>query len=206
MSLPGATPYTKGSEIENAETSAWGRAIGSLGIGIENSIASADEVRAKEVRADVEHGDDGSLIGVVQVGDKASSDFLLRQTPDGSALGFRLRGDRGGILVKAFGTLANQLFDNRDAVIGKRVTVWGRVGDETFTPAKPANAKPVTYQVLTAERVSVPGIAPMPYDATPEPSAAPGPDLAGSEPPEDVPLLSEAPSAALFDELEEIGA
>ncbi|HXJ63843.1 MAG TPA: hypothetical protein VNN79_08825, partial [Actinomycetota bacterium] len=46
--LPGATPYTKGSEIENAETSAWGRAIGALGIGIDKSIASGDEVRNKQ--------------------------------------------------------------------------------------------------------------------------------------------------------------
>ena len=29
LELPGATPYTRGSELENAETSAWGRAIGS---------------------------------------------------------------------------------------------------------------------------------------------------------------------------------
>ena len=37
--LPGSTPYTRGSEIGNAETSAWGRAIGSLGIGIGAGIA-----------------------------------------------------------------------------------------------------------------------------------------------------------------------
>src|SRR5262245_10982025 len=41
MVLPGMTPYTKGSELENTETSAWGRAIGALGIGIDKSIASA---------------------------------------------------------------------------------------------------------------------------------------------------------------------
>jgi hypothetical protein len=34
MVLPGNTNYTRGSEIENTETSAWGRAIGALGIGI----------------------------------------------------------------------------------------------------------------------------------------------------------------------------
>jgi hypothetical protein len=45
MQLPGSTSYTRGSELENTETSAWGRAIGSLGIGIGKSIASGDEVR-----------------------------------------------------------------------------------------------------------------------------------------------------------------
>jgi hypothetical protein len=47
LELPGATPYTRGSELENAETSAWGRAIGSLGILIDRSIASGNEVRSK---------------------------------------------------------------------------------------------------------------------------------------------------------------
>jgi len=43
--FPGASPYTKNSEAMNAETSAVGRALGNLGIGIGGSIATADEVR-----------------------------------------------------------------------------------------------------------------------------------------------------------------
>lgn len=42
---PGLSPYTKNSEVENASTSALGRALGLMGIGIRSSIASADEVR-----------------------------------------------------------------------------------------------------------------------------------------------------------------
>src|SRR5436190_15560901 len=34
----------KTSHVENCETSAWGRALGNLGIGIDASVASADEV------------------------------------------------------------------------------------------------------------------------------------------------------------------
>lgn len=34
----------KTSYIENSETSAWGRALGNFGIGIDSSVASADEV------------------------------------------------------------------------------------------------------------------------------------------------------------------
>lgn len=48
LQLPGSTPYTRGSEIENAETSAWGRAIGALGILIDRSIASQQEVSNKQ--------------------------------------------------------------------------------------------------------------------------------------------------------------
>jgi hypothetical protein len=40
-----STFINKTSFIENCETSAWGRALGCFGIGIETSIASADEIR-----------------------------------------------------------------------------------------------------------------------------------------------------------------
>src|SRR6476661_5567255 len=36
LEIPGRTPYTKGSEIENCETSAWGRAIAALGFQVKN--------------------------------------------------------------------------------------------------------------------------------------------------------------------------
>lgn len=45
--VPGLTPYTKGSELMNAETSAWGRALAALGY-VGKKIASADEVRARQ--------------------------------------------------------------------------------------------------------------------------------------------------------------
>ncbi len=41
----GAGMVNKTSYIENCETSAWGRALGNLGIGIDTSVASADEVK-----------------------------------------------------------------------------------------------------------------------------------------------------------------
>jgi len=48
--VPGTTPFTRGSEIQNLETSAWGRAIGALGIGIDKSIATWDEIEAAKAR------------------------------------------------------------------------------------------------------------------------------------------------------------
>ncbi len=42
--LPGKTNFTRGSEIQNLETSCWGRAIGALGIGIDKAIATREEV------------------------------------------------------------------------------------------------------------------------------------------------------------------
>lgn len=40
----GSSYINKTSYIENCETSAWGRALGNLGIGIDTSVASAGEV------------------------------------------------------------------------------------------------------------------------------------------------------------------
>ena len=61
--IPGRTPYTKGSEMMNASTSCLGRALGFLGMGIGKSIASRNEVQARQpavvanvtpIRADLE--------------------------------------------------------------------------------------------------------------------------------------------------------
>jgi hypothetical protein len=165
LAVPGLTPYTKGSEIENAETSAWGRAIGSLGIGIDKSIASANEIRTKATAEEkVERGDDGSLIGVIEVGDKVSSDFMERRTPDGAAVGFRLRGDKGGILVECRGPLAEQMYGHKAEAVGKRVTVWGTVGDRSFD-AK--DGRKVTYQAMAATRIRLPGIGDLPVPVGP---------------------------------------
>jgi hypothetical protein len=47
QSIPGATPYTRGSEVENCETSAWGRAIAALGFEVKRGIATAEDVQNK---------------------------------------------------------------------------------------------------------------------------------------------------------------
>lgn len=47
LAIPGSTPYTRGSEVENAETSAWGRAIAALGFEVKHGVATAEEVRNK---------------------------------------------------------------------------------------------------------------------------------------------------------------
>lgn len=46
--IPGSTSFTKGSEVENAETSAWGRAIAALGFEVKRGIASREEMRRQQ--------------------------------------------------------------------------------------------------------------------------------------------------------------
>lgn len=48
--VPGNTPFSRGSELQVLETSAWGRAIASLGIAVSKSIASKQEVQAAKSR------------------------------------------------------------------------------------------------------------------------------------------------------------
>lgn len=51
--FPGKTPYTRGSELQNAETSAWGRAIvAALAADTKKGIASAEEVRNRQAERD----------------------------------------------------------------------------------------------------------------------------------------------------------
>jgi hypothetical protein len=51
LEIPGATGFTKGSEVENAETSSWGRALAALGFEVKRGIASKEEVRNKAQQA-----------------------------------------------------------------------------------------------------------------------------------------------------------
>ena len=48
--VPGRTPYTRGSELMVAETSAWGRALAAIGIATNKSVATAEEVRSAQER------------------------------------------------------------------------------------------------------------------------------------------------------------
>lgn len=125
MYLPGSTSYTKGSELENTETSAWGRAIGALGILIDRSIASGNEVRNKAGQQEPVR--DG-LIGTAEKGTAVTSDYALRMTAEGGAfLGFRLKNDerKAGFLVEAHDALAEALAAIGASVIGQRIQVWG---------------------------------------------------------------------------------
>jgi hypothetical protein len=51
--VPGTTPFTRGSELQNLETSCWGRCIGALGIGVDASIATLDEIQHAKERSKV---------------------------------------------------------------------------------------------------------------------------------------------------------
>jgi hypothetical protein len=183
LEIPGRTPYTRGSEIENAETSSWGRAIAALGFEVKRGIASREEVdnkrepgpAAKQGPPMIRHLDPNSLVGTIELS-KDSPDFLPKVSPEGGTLTFKLVSPAGGIKVISHGKLAYDLSMEKDDVIGKLATCYGRVTDEWFM----SKGHKVTYQVLTLNAIRVGQL-----------------ELPAPEPPE------EAPSIPLFDEDEQ---
>lgn len=93
LTIPGKTPYTKDSEIENAETSAWGRALAALGFEVKRGIASSEEVKNKAEIAD------SDIPGVERGGRtaKASSIQIKRLSVLSQELGLGVRGIRDAI-------------------------------------------------------------------------------------------------------------
>jgi hypothetical protein len=106
---------------------------------------------------------DGGLIGTAELG-KGDADFDLRQTPDGYTTAFRLVSGRKSIKVIVPPPLAEPLALVKGDVIGKRVTCFGHISDETFRPR--GATKDVTYQVLTLARIEGPDfVLPAPVSA-----------------------------------------
>ena len=70
-SYPGTTPYTRGSEQQNASTSSLGRCLGLMGVAIEAGMASKDEVVLARQRNSVQQHPSNSDAERAPVGGKA---------------------------------------------------------------------------------------------------------------------------------------
>jgi hypothetical protein len=102
---PGKTPYTKNSEFMVGMTSALGRALGYMGFGVNKSIASKNEVLARQE-------DDGDIVRPERTRAVAGSKAVANdQSPSGNfasakqinfikALAKGLELDEGGLLLK----------------------------------------------------------------------------------------------------------
>lgn len=181
MELPGTTPYTRGSEVENAETSAWGRAIASLGILIDRSIASAQEVDGKRAadpdpaRVDQTTGEihdapfEATVEGRVAFGRSAPSDGNYRQTPEGLAYGFVVEAEGGKRLQVLVTHLAEALQLAGAPVKGTWVTVEGLI--ERIGWTKDGKDMP-PYQRMALSRLTTPDYT------LPAPKPLPAEDMA----------------------------
>lgn len=125
--FPGKTPYTRGSELQNAETSAWGRAIvAALAADTKKGVASAEEVRNRQEERTNPLPDEKLTVEQIQrqiiVIGKAKS-----HTKDQIAEGFRAR--HGYLITEAE---ADALLKFRD--------LYRENGAAAFTPEEAAKA------------------------------------------------------------------
>lgn len=111
---------------------------------------------------------DGSLIGTAVKQAKLTTDFSLRQSPEGPFLGFRLASGAGaGVICEVRGPMAAPLAVLEEQVIGQRVQVWG-----SFIEYAPPVVKHA-YRAFRVERIQTPEFT-LPADATPTAEEASG--------------------------------
>ena len=82
----GSSFINKTSFVENCETSAWGRALGNLGIGVDTSIASAEEIQYakaqdKPKKLPKSKLDDGQLQAMIVAIGKGQGDKVKERLP-----------------------------------------------------------------------------------------------------------------------------
>jgi hypothetical protein len=169
MELPGTTSFTRGSELENTETSAWGRAIASLGILVDRSVATASEVASKagdkpEPTREPVPSDEPAYIGPWSETGKlvcrktGPADGQVRQGPDGPVLIVALETvDQKVVQLMATGALAADLYDAANGELdGLVATVEG---DLYRVPWRKAGKPMPPYQRLTLARIHTPAWA-----------------------------------------------
>jgi hypothetical protein len=195
LSIPGSTSYTRGSEIENAETSAAGRAIAMLGFEVKRGVASREEVRNKEQDEPepVKKGTETlELLGRIQKAGKVekggASGYQAewRETPGGHSIGFRLNidgEDRAIPQVLVTGGIGEALYLGHPDILGERVTVKGHLYNVKVAGRKgyyrlvvgehPDNEFIETSQVRVPAEALVPDVSPLreeePVEAPSEP-------------------------------------
>ena len=164
MELPGKTAFTLGSELENTETSAWGRAIAALGILVDRSVASANEVKTKAAEVPVRAEADAepsyavgewSVVGKAEPGANSPVDGELRETPEGWIFGFVIEAaDKKRFQVVAEGPLALPVSLVWESLNGQEVRASGPT--ELVPWSKKVNGKERAmppYRRIHAERI-----------------------------------------------------
>jgi hypothetical protein len=74
--FPGGTPYTRNSELQNAETAAWGRAIVAALAGDTKKIASRDEVTYRQAERRDEPKDPAPAHGIPRPASDAQKKYV----------------------------------------------------------------------------------------------------------------------------------
>jgi hypothetical protein len=78
LEIPGKTAFTRGSEVENCETSAWGRALAALGFEVKRGVASLEEILNKDDGTDSEVEIGASAVPGIGPGGKSDKANVLQ--------------------------------------------------------------------------------------------------------------------------------
>ena len=142
--FPGRTPYTAQSELMNAETSAWGRALAALGFEVHNGIASANEMRGRDGG-----GGEGSRKPPSEGQLNFLGDLLKEGGLDVAAIGqcidyagAVLSGGKNGSISKTIDSMKGKPQDEKTDVANRMATAakeWAKAA-ETDGPNKPQEA------------------------------------------------------------------
>lgn len=77
--VPGPTQFTRDSELQNAETAAWGRAmVAALAVDTRKGIASSEEVRNRQVKSEPDAPSDADVIEQVEALESATTLVALQ--------------------------------------------------------------------------------------------------------------------------------
>ena len=129
--FPGKTPYTKDSELQNAESSAWGRAIVAALAADTKKVASLDEVRARKAEQANRQATDAG---------HPSAEPAQRRPDAPESSEIRVKGKQYGplpqwLIEQASAKNVGEVWDNRDKVAGtKRPWFKSTTGDVPFWP------------------------------------------------------------------------
>lgn len=161
---PGRTNFTRGSELQNAETSAWGRAIvAALAADTKKGVASSEEVRNRSAERE-----DPRAVAVAAVWAQAK-----RLGMDGPAIRDRYAKENGGEVIDEADTRHLTAFADllsSEGANGLPLRKDGQVAVSQITEEQRADAGLMTKKDAKAHKALVEDVAPakLPDDQRPE--------------------------------------
>jgi hypothetical protein len=147
---PGKTPYTRGSELMNLETSCWGRAIAALGIETRRGIASKQEVEASQNRRFDDHGLPEKLktpVGQARSMDEPTAKQLMALAKRASAVGVGV-----GDGLKFYGLLLGRDLSQTGVKFMDAMALMDMTKEQWLETSQAAGYKPVTFDTRNIER------------------------------------------------------
>jgi hypothetical protein len=137
--IPGPTPFTKDSEVQNAETAAWGRALIAIGASTKNGIASKEEVTNRQQPGEYRNSQRIDNEPAFEDNEpRTVNPNVGRQAPQGYIHG---SGNTDFDIILQAATLSNSEFIHS---LAAQIEKWGSLTDKQI-----ASGVPQAYKIVT---------------------------------------------------------